>query len=461
MKSPKGKMTPERRHALSALDEAILASDPRLIIKKKLRITSKNHLQVDSFSLNLEQFERIFVIGGGKASAYMAQEVEKLLGDRISAGVVNYPDYLKAIPRLHRIKLNKASHPVPDKSGEIGVERMIELTKSLNSNDLVMCLLSGGGSALMPLPVPGLTLTEKQKVTSLLLRAGAEIHDLNSVRKHLSGFKGGRLAEKLQPATVLSLIISDVVGDDLSSIASGPTVPDDTTFGDAMKILKEKYGIWERIPRAARKVIEDGVAGKIEETPKPGSRVFDNVHNALVGSNKMTCVAAQESLRHSGYRTMILTTQIQGEASQIGGMLASIAGDIGKNGYPLAPPAAFVVGGETTVNVKGNGKGGRNQEVALAASLGIKNFAKTTVIASIGTDGVDGPTDAAGAIVDTNTVKRGLERKIDARTFLADNNSYAFFKKLDDLIVTGPTGTNVNDIMIAIVSSSSGYSPRQ
>jgi len=454
VKSPKGKMTPERRDILNALSGAILASDPRLIIKKKLRITSRNQLQVDSLTFNLSQFERIFVIGGGKASAYMAQEVEKLLGDRISAGVVNYPDYLKAVPKLHRIRLNKASHPVPDKGGERGVERMIELTRNLNSNDLVICLISGGGSALMPLPLPGLTLPEKQKVTSLLLKAGAEIHDLNTVRKHLSAVKGGRLAEKLQPAIVLSLIISDVVGDDLSSIASGPTVPDDTTFDDAMKILKEKYGIWERIPRAARKVIEYGVAGKIEETPKLGSRIFDNVHNVLVGSNKISCVAARESLRRSGYRTMILTTQIQGEASQVGTMLASIARDIGRNGYPVAAPAAIVIGGETTVNVKGNGMGGRNQEVALAASIGIKNCTRQTVIASIGTDGVDGPTDAAGAIVDTNTVKRGLERKMDARAFLANDDSYTFFKALGDLIVTGPTGTNVNDIMIALVSSS-------
>ena len=453
IKSPKGIMTKERRDVLNALDEAILAADPHLIIKKRLRVTSRNRLRIDSFLFNLERFERIFVIGGGKASAYMAEEVEKLLGNKITAGVVNFPDYLKHVPKLKRIKLNKASHPVPDESGERGVEKMFELVENPSSKDLVICLISGGGSALMPLPITGLTLTDEQEVTSLLLRSGAEIHDLNAVRKHLSGVKGGRLAERLQPATVLSLIISDVVGDDLSSIASGPTVPDETTFEDAMRIAKERYAIWGRMPEAARKVIEDGVGGKVSETPKPGSKIFENVHNILLASNKISCNAAEESLRNSGYRTIILTTQIQGEASQIGGILGSVARDIGRNRYPLASPAALIIGGETTVKVKGRGVGGRNQEVALAASIGINGVSNKTAIASIGTDGVDGPTDAAGAIVDENTIRRALEKKMDARAYLENNDSHTFFKALGDLVVTGPTGTNVNDIMILLVSS--------
>ena len=450
-KSPKGKLTPERRDVLNALNEAILAADPHLIIREKLRIANKNKLRIDSISFNLEQFERIFVIGGGKASAYMAEEVEKILGKRITDGVVNYPDYLKKVPKLKRIKLNQASHPVPDESGEQGVRKMFKLTQNPSSKDLVICLISGGGSALMPLPISGLTLAGEQEVTSLLLKAGSEIHDLNVVRKHLSGVKGGRLAERLQPATVLSLIISDVVGDDISSIASGPTVPDNSTFEDAMRIVKERYGIWGHMPKAARKIIEDGVAGRIEETPKPGSEIFDLVHNVLLASNKISCIAAENSLRVSGYRTMIFTTQIQGEASQVGGLLASIARDVGKNGFPLKPPAAVIAGGETTVNVKGSGLGGRNQEVALAASIGIDGVAEKTVIASIGTDGVDGPTNAAGALADESTIRRALKKKLDAKAFLADNNSHAFFKALDDLIITGPTGTNVNDIMIVLV----------
>ena len=307
----------------------------------------------------------------------------------------------------------------------------------------------------MPLPLRGLTLSDEQEVTSLLLKAGAEIHDLNTVRKHLSGVKGGRLAEKLQPATVLSFIISDVVGDDLSFIASGPTVADETTFEDAMKLTKEKYGIWASMPKAARKALEDGIAGRIGETPKPGSKIFGKVHNVMMASNKISCVAAQKSLSRSGFKTMILTTQIQGEASQVGGMIASIARDMGKNRFPLKAPAAVVVGGETTVNVKGNGLGGRNQEVALASSIGISGVPQTTVIGAIGTDGIDGPTDAAGAIVDRNTIKKASEMKMDAKRYLANNVSYSFFKALGDLIVTGPTGTNVNDIMILLVSSSS------
>ena len=437
-----------------ALGEAILAANPRTIVKNKVRI-SKSYLTIQTedapLTFDLRKVGRIFVIGGGKASASMAEELEKILGNRITAGALNVPNYLKARPRLKKITLNGASHPVPDQSGVSGVERMLKLTESLNQDDLVICLISGGGSSLLPLPAGGITLRDKQKVTSLLLKSGADIHEINTVRKHISGVKGGRLAQKLQPATIISLIISDVVGDELDSIASGPTYPDSTTFKEAREILQRR-GIWNEVPFRVRKLIEGGVSGRIKETPKSDSKkIFERCYNVVIGSNKMSCVAAAKKMKKAGYRTMILTTKIQGEARQVGGILSSIASDISKNHFPLEPPAAVIAGGETTVVIHGNGIGGRNQEVALSASLGIRGLG--AVIASIGTDGVDGPTKAAGAIVDGKTVERAIKRRLDVKRYLDNNDSNNFFKKLGDLVTTGPTGTNVNDIMIAAVES--------
>ena len=441
-----------RATVLEALNCAIQAADPRASIARAVEIErggSIMRIRPASLTLDLSRFERIFVIGGGKASAFMAQEVERLFRDKITGGLVNVPDYQKERPGLSKIRLHNATHPIPSEVGAQGVMEMFELVDSLTSRDLVICLISGGGSALLPLPAPGISLADKQRTTDLLLKSGAAIREINAVRKHLSGVKGGRLAQKLQPATVVSLIISDVVGDDLSSIASGPTAPDGTTYSDAKEILKN-YKIWDSVPRAVRRMIDAGVRGKLEETPKPGSKVFAKVHNVLVGSNKQSCLAAQKSLEGSGYRTLILSTKIQGEASQVGGLLASVTTDISENGLPLSPPAAVVAGGETTVTVRGKGVGGRNQEVALSASLGIGGL--DAVIASIGTDGVDGPTDAAGAIVDGDTIRRARARKIDPARYLCENNSHAFFQKLGDLVITGPTGTNVNDIMVAAVA---------
>ncbi|HZW56474.1 MAG TPA: glycerate kinase [Nitrososphaerales archaeon] len=441
-----------RTNVLRALNSAILAADPKTSIARAVEMkhgSSVMKLKPASLTLDLSKFERVFVIGGGKACASMAEEIEDLIRERITGGVVNVPDYLRQRPELKKIELHDASHPIPSEVGARGVREMLQLVRNLTPNDLVICLISGGGSALLPLPAEGVTLRDKQKTTSLLLKSGAAIHEINTVRKHLSGVKGGRLAEKLQPATVVSLIISDVVGDDISSIASGPTAPDDTTYKDAMDILN-RYGIWRRVPQSVRKVIDDGVRGRREETPKSNSMVFSKVHNLLIGSNKQSCIAAERSLKNVGYRTLVLSTKIQGEATQVGGILASIAKDIRENGLPLAPPAAIVAGGETTVTVRGKGIGGRNQEVALSASLGISGLDRV-VIASIGTDGVDGPTDAAGAIVDGNTVKRGKEKKMEVTKYLKNNDSHSFFQKLGDLIITGPTGTNVNDVMVIAV----------
>ena len=431
-----------------ALNEALQAADPHAIIRDNVNLRN-SILRVSDFSLKLDEFERIFVIGGGKASAGMALEIERILGNRITGGSVNIPDYSKPWPKSSRIVFNPATHPIPSQRGVLGVENMLQLVGKASGKDLVICLISGGGSALMPQPAPGITLSNKRKTTELLLTSGANIHETNTVRKHLSGIKGGRLAEKLFPAMILSLIISDVVGDELESIASGPTVPDDTTYQDAHKVL-ESHGLWTKVPESVRDHISKGMKGEVPETPKPGSTIFARVRNLLVGSNEHSCGAAARALRQKGYRTLVYSTKTQGESKEVGKTLSGLARDIRESQIPIAPPAAIVAGGETTVTVQGKGRGGRNQELALSAALSIQGL-KGILVASIGTDGVDGPTDAAGAVADGTTIERAMRNGLDVKSFLDENDSYPFFKKLDDLIITGPTGTNVNDIMIAIV----------
>jgi glycerate-2-kinase len=411
----------------------------------------RNALTVGTLSLKLSEFRRVLVIGGGKASAGMALEIERILDGWITGGSVNIPAYTKPWPKSKKINFNPASHPIPGETGVRGVKSMLRLVRQPSEEDLVICLISGGGSALMPLPSTGLTLSDKQKTTNLLLKSGAKIDEINAVRKHLSDFKGGRLAEKLYPATVLSLIISDVVGDKLESVASGPTVPDDTTYADAYTILQE-HGLWRTVPSSVRKRIQKGKESKVPETPKRSSRIFKRVHNVLVGTNKASCQAAAEVLEKRGYHSMILSTRLQGESREVGRVLAGICIGIRENQLPVAPPAAVVAGGETTVTVHGKGRGGRNQELVLSAALSIRGN-PAILVSSIGTDGVDGPTDAAGAVADGNTVGRALRSHMDPDSYLRENNSYPFFERLNDLVITGPTGTNVNDILIAIVGS--------
>ena len=411
----------------------------------------ENELVIGTFSVKLSEYRRVLVIGGGKATAGMALEMEQILDGRITGGSVNIPAYTNPWPKSSRIEFNPATHPVPSQQGCQGVRKMLKLIGEPSKDDLVVCLISGGGSALMPLPSKGLGLTDKQKTTQLLLKSGARIDEINAVRKHLSDIKGGRLAEKLYPAMVVSLIISDVVGDRLDSIASGPTVPDSTSYSDAYNVLNER-GLWHRIPGSVRNHIKEGKEGRLPDTPKEGSKIFKRVHNVLVGTNMESCKAAARVLRTRGYRTLILSTRIRGEASEVGKVISGIASDIRENQLPINPPAAIVAGGETTVTVHGKGRGGRNQELVLSAALAIRGFPKV-LVSSIGTDGIDGPTRAAGAVADGSTVERGLRKGLDADTYLRENNSHEFFKKLKDLIVTGPTGTNVNDILIAIVGS--------
>lgn len=422
-------MTKLRRDARAILKAALLAADPTAAVEAALRRRR-----------DLDRYGRIFVVGAGKAGGTMARAAEKLLGKRIFAGCVNVKDGDAA--RTKRIELRPCGHPVPDERGVEGAKRIAELCNQAGERDLVICLLSGGASALMPYPAPPISLAEKQETTRLMLACGANIHELNALRKHISLIKGGQLAKMAAPARVLCLILSDVVGDDLDVIGSGPTAPDVSTFETALAVL-DKYGLRERVPASVRERLEGGEG----ETPKPGNPLFGKVENIVVGSNQKSLEAAAGAAKALGYRTMILASTIEGETRDVARMHAAIARQIRMSGQPLRAPACVISGGETTVTIRGEGKGGRNQEFALAAAMDIAAL-KDTLILSAGTDGTDGPTDAAGAIADGDTLRRSRRSAEEA---LRNNDSYPYFEELKDLIITGSTGTNVMDLHLILV----------
>jgi glycerate 2-kinase len=420
-----------RKQALSIFKAALKASDPIGAVT--------HHLAAEDFT----RYRNIFVVGAGKASAAMGRAVERVLGRRITAGFINVK-YGHALS-LRRIEINECGHPIPDHSGVNGARRIAEIAAGAGDDDLLLCLISGGASALLPLPPDPITLDEKQETTKLLLACGADIHEFNTVRKHLSRIKGGQLARLAHPAAVLSLLLSDVIGDDLDVIGSGPTAPDLSTFDSARAIL-EKYEILDRVPGSVRERIERGVRGEIAETPKGGDPVFRRVRNIIVGSNRVAVNGAAARARELGFRTSVLSTFVEGETREIARMHAAIAKEIARYGRPVKPRACILTGGETTVTLRGDGQGGRNQEFVLAAAIDIAGL-KNVVVLSGGTDGSDGPTDAAGAIADGFT----LARNPRAAEFLARNDSYHYFKGLGDLIVTGPTHTNVADVHVVLV----------
>jgi hydroxypyruvate reductase len=395
----------------------------------------------------LDSFDRVFVIGAGKAGASMARAVESLLGGRITGGLVSVK-YGHTGP-LRRVELIECGHPVPDEAGVRGAERIAAMARQAGPRDLVICLISGGASALLPAPAPPVTLAEKQETTRLLLACGATIHEINAVRKHLSELKGGQLARLAAPATVLALLLSDVIGDDLDVIGSGPTAPDSSTFASARAVL-EKYGLLERVPKSVVERIERGMRGELEETPKPGDALFRRVQNLIVGSNRLAADEAAREARKLGYRTAVLSTFIEGETRDVALVHAAVAKEILASGRPLRPPACVISGGETTVTLRGSGLGGRNQEFVLAAAIALSGYDRVVVLSG-GTDGTDGPTDAAGAVADGRTVARARRLGLEAARFLAENDSYHFFEPLGDLLKTGPTKTNVMDIRLLLV----------
>ncbi|MEM2105181.1 MAG: glycerate kinase [Candidatus Bathyarchaeia archaeon] len=435
-----------RALALKSLEKALNAVDPKQIIKSRVRLENST-LYVDKHSFNLKDFRNVYVVGGGKASGSMAEALEKILDDQIKGGIVNVPHGSES--RTQIIKIHGASHPIPDEKGMEGTRRMLEIAENADEKDLIICLISGGGSSLMPMPRDGISLADKREITDALLKCGATINEINTVRKHISNFKGGWLAKKAYPATIINLILSDVVGDPLDFIASGPTVPDSTTFKDAINVLK-KYNLWEKAPESIRRVLTDGEKGIIPETPKEGDEAFKKVFNIVIGNNRLASQKAKEYLASQGLNTLLLTTTLEGEARHVGTILSAIANEAAKYDNPIAKPAGIIAGGETTVKVIGKGIGGRNQEIALSAAKKLSGI-EGAVIASLSTDGIDGPTDAAGAIVDGKTLTKAHEMGLNTEKFLAENDSYHFFAKLGDLIFTGPTGTNVNDISVIVV----------
>ena len=394
---------------------------------------------------DLRRYERVVVVGAGKATASMARAVEQRLGPWLQGGFV-VVKHGHVVP-TGRIVVAEAGHPVPDRTGQRAAARLCAMAAELGRRDLLIVLLSGGASSLLPAPVAGVTLADKQRTTQQLLRCGASIREINSVRKHLSRIKGGRLAE-LTKATVVTVILSDVLGDDLSAIASGPTAPDPTTYQDAVAILKH-HRIWRALPQRVRQHLDRGCQGFASETPKPGSSLFRRVQHHIVGNNAAAVMAVTCAAREAGLRTLVHTPAITGEACEAGRRFGALARNIVREGKPLQRPCCVVAGGETTVTVTGKGTGGRAQEFAAAAALEIAGLDKVWVVA-IGTDGTDGPTDAAGAVIDGKTVARAQRLSVDLEGALKRHNTYPALKRLHQLIITGPTGTNVNDLYLLL-----------
>jgi glycerate 2-kinase len=437
--------------AKAIFSKAVAAVDPSQRLKETIRV-EKDRLSIKTEGntervFHLATFKKIFLIGTGKASASMAQAIEKIFGDRISQGVI-LTKYGHILP-LERTEIIEAGHPIPDQKGFEGAQKIQSILKESGPEDLVIFLLSGGGSALSPLPVGGIMLEEKQQVTQLLLDCGADIKEINTIRKHISQIKGGWLARWAYPSTVIGFILSDVVGDQLDVIGSGPTVPDISTFNEAWDIL-EKYGLIKKVPRSIQKHLLLGKEGKVEETPKPGDATFEKVLNILIGSNILALHGAENEASSYGLNTLILSSSIVGDTREAARFHLAIAKEVMSSGNPLPRPACIISGGETTVTVKGNGLGGRNQEFALAGALEMNGLEKV-VLLSGGTDGTDGPTDASGAVADYTTVSRARSMGLDPKAYLENNDAYPFFQRLGDLLITGPTHTNVMDVRILLV----------
>ena len=431
--------------------KAVSAVDPSERLKEILRI-EEGSLQIRDpegleETLHLNRFNNIFLVGTGKASASMSRALEEIFGDRLTRGVIT-TKYGHGLP-LKRTEVIESGHPIPDAKGFEGARKIQSLLRQSGPKDLVIFLLSGGGSALLPFPAGEISLEEKQEVTQLLLDCGADIKEINTLRKHISQIKGGWLARWAYPSTVLSFILSDVVGDPLDVIASGPTVPDSSTFEDAWAILN-KYDLLKKIAPTLQDYLVLGREGKVEETPKSGDVAFEKVHNILIGSNILALRAGEKEASLHGFNTLILSSFVVGETREAARFHTAIAREVISTGNPARRPACIISGGETTVTIRGKGLGGRNQEFALAAALEISGLEKVVVLSG-GTDGTDGPTDAAGATADPTTVARAKALGIDPVPHLENNDAYPFFQRLGDLLITGPTQTNVMDVRIILV----------
>lgn len=427
--------------------------DPLAMMARTLRLEGSVlvvETEWDRAEFDLDRFRAVTVTGMGKATARMALGLERLLGDRISGGLVA----VKAghVEELERIRILEAAHPVPDARSAAAAGAILDLARGCDQHTLAISLISGGGSAIACAPAAGLTLDDKQAATRLLLGCGATIHELNCVRKHLSRIKGGRLARAFAPATALNLLLSDVVGDDLDVIASGPTVADPSSFAEALEILR-RHGLERRVPGPALEILQAGARGALEETPKPGDPSLAGTRNILLGTNRQALLSAERRARELGYHTLVLTARLTGEAREVAHVLLGIGEDIAVSGFPLPRPACVIAGGETTVTLRGAGKGGRNQELALACleAMGRAPASRGVVLLAASTDGNDGPTDAAGAFAAHAILDRARALGLDPHAYLAANDSHAFHQRAGSLLRTGPTNTNVSDLAVLLV----------
>ncbi|MFC6862405.1 glycerate kinase [Halomicroarcula sp. GCM10025817] len=427
--------SPAHDCALDCLEAGIEAAQPRTVVAETVQRTGEQ-LRIDDAVYDLEAYERVVVLGGGKAAAQVARELEAILGDALTGGVVVTDDP----EACDRVTVREGDHPVPSQRGVEGAEAVLEQARAADESTLVLAVITGGGSALLPAPAEAVGLEALQSVTDALLSSGATIDEINAVRKHCSRLKGGRLAAAAAPATVATLVFSDVVGDDLSVIASGPTVPDETTFADALAVL-DRYDI---DAPAVRDYLTAGVDGDVSETPSPGDPAFDRVSTHILADAWTALEAARSTARERGYETMVLSSRLRGEAREAGLAHLAVAEEVVATGNPVEPPAVVLSGGELTVTVRGDGEGGPNQEFALAGAIDLPPGA---VLAAVDTDGRDGASDAAGAIVDSETVTDTAA----ARDALDDNDAGGYLAGRDARIVTGRTGTNVNDLRVLVV----------
>jgi hydroxypyruvate reductase len=446
---------PRSARVRRVLQAALDAVDPAEAVRRFLRMENTHILVIGrdeaARRYDLRDYDHIYLVGAGKASVPMALAAAGVLGSHLTEGaVVAKAGFLE--PGSENTPPNpdpmlvfyEGAHPVPDESSVEATGRVLELVSQAGENDLVLCLLSGGGSALLTRPAEGLTLNNLQQLTRDLLASGANIEQINAVRKHLDLVKGGGLAQAAMPAAVATLILSDVVGDSLDVIASGPTVADASTYQDAWNVL-EQYHLLGKAPEQIQLRIAAGRSGQLDETPKPGYQLFERVQNVIIGSNRLAANAALSQARLEGFEPLLLSTYLQGEASQAGRLLAAVLRQIADTGEPVARPACIVIGGETTVTLRGNGLGGRNQELALGSVQELAGVEQVLLV-TLATDGDDGPTDAAGAVVTGETLARAAQAGLDPQKFLANNDAYHFFNALGDLLKPGPTQTNVNDL---------------
>ncbi len=438
---------PRRQEMVSVLEAALDAVDPFLAVQKALRRQGQE-LYVGARRYDLDQVRRVLVLGAGKAGAPMAQGVEAVLGDLIADGIVVVKTDHSA--PTETVRLLEASHPVPDTAGVEAGQAILALAHEAGENDLVIALLSGGGSALLVSPAQGLTLADKQGLSKALLASGASINEINVLRKHCSAVKGGQLARAVAPATLITLVLSDVIGSPLDVIASGPTVPDSSSWQDAWALV-EKYDLANQLPTAVTARLRAGLNGEIEDTPKPGDPLFAQAQTLVIADNGLAAQAALARAAELGFNTLLLSTFVEGEAADVAKVLAALGKEVRQSGRPIPAPACIVLGGETTVTLGTNpGQGGRNQELALSAALALREIDGITVV-SLATDGTDGPTDSAGGMADGQTLARGVQAGLFALDHLRRHDAYPFLAATDDLLITGPTRTNVNDLMFVFV----------